>query len=129
MTAAPPDLSTQESLASHFVRPSELDWTPTRFPGITVKVLMRDDLRGLMTALLRWEAGARLPDHVHQDIEQSYVLEGSLADAEGEARAGDFVWRPAGSRHEAWSPAGALMLAVFLRPNRFVGDEERGGTA
>jgi hypothetical protein len=31
----------------------------------------------------------------------------------------DYVWRPAGSRHEAWSPRGGLMLAVFVKPNRF----------
>ena len=35
-------------------------------------------------------------------------------------RAGQFVWRPAGSRHEAWAgPEGGLMLGMFQIPNRF----------
>jgi anti-sigma factor ChrR (cupin superfamily) len=116
------------ALASRFVDPAGMDWTPTRFAGIDAKVLMRDDERGLMTALFRWAPGASLPDHVHADIEQTYVLEGSLEDDEGIAGPGEFVWRPAGSRHVARAPNGAVILAVFLRPNRFIGDEAGGGT-
>ena len=58
----------------------------------------------------------------HADVEQTFVLEGSLVDHEGECKAGDFVWRPAGSRHRAWSPQGCLLLAVFLKPNTFLTD-------
>ncbi len=116
-------------LATRLVKIDALPWKPTRFPGVDVKVLMRDDERGVMTALFRWAPGAILPDHVHEDIEQSYIIEGTLEDSEGIAGPGDYVWRPAGSRHEARSPNGALMLSVFLQPNRFIGDEERGGTA
>ena len=48
------------------------------------------------------------------------MLEGSLVCGEGECKAGEFVWRPAGSRHEAWGgPKGGLMLAMFQIPNRF----------
>lgn len=126
--ATRPD-SPSADLASRFVDPSAMDWTPTRFPGIDAKVLMRDDERGLMTALFRWAPGASLPDHVHADIEQTYILEGSLEDDEGVAGPGEFVWRPAGSRHVARAPHGAVILAVFLKPNQFIGDEAAGGTA
>ena len=80
---------------------------------------MEDKDSGLLTALFRWQPGSKLPLHEHVEIEQTYVLEGSFEDDEGEATAGNFVWRPAGSRHEARSPHGALVLAFFLRPNRF----------
>ena len=30
---------------------------------------MRDDARGLLTALFKFEPGAALPDHVHEDDE------------------------------------------------------------
>jgi anti-sigma factor ChrR (cupin superfamily) len=70
--------------------------------------------------LLRMAPGAKLPDHEHVLIEQTYVLEGSLVCGEGVCRAGDYVWRPAGSRHEAWAgPEGGLMLGMFQIPNRF----------
>ena len=59
-------------------------------------------------------------------IEQTYVLEGSLICGEGECKAGDFVWRPAGSRHQAWAgPQGGLMLAMFQIANRFYSADGR----
>jgi quercetin dioxygenase-like cupin family protein len=53
-------------------------------------------------------------------IEQTYVLEGELHCGEGICKAGQFVWRPAGSRHEAWAgPKGGVFLAMFQIPNKF----------
>jgi len=70
--------------------------------------------------LLKMAPGARLPDHEHVLIEQTFVLQGSLVCGEGVCGAGDFVWRPAGSRHEAWAgPEGGLMIGIFQIPNRF----------
>jgi anti-sigma factor ChrR (cupin superfamily) len=105
-------------MSSHYLDVANLPWTAVR-PGIEQKILFEDRERGLCTALFRWAPGAELPEHEHVDIEQTYVLEGSLADHEGVCRAGDYVWRPAGSRHRAWSTDGCLLLAVFLKPNRF----------
>lgn len=106
-------------MASRYVAPDSLPWVPSRFPGVDLKVLMQDPASGLSTVLTRFAPGARLPDHEHVDLEQSYVLEGSLQDGEGIARAGDYVWRPAGSRHEAHSVEGCIVLSMFLQPNRF----------
>ena len=30
-----------------------------------------------------------------------------------------YVWRRSGSRHDAWTDEGCLMLAFFLKPNTF----------
>ena len=70
--------------------------------------------------------GSYLPDHEHVKIEQTYVLEGRLVDDEGEVTAGNYVWRPAGSRHTARAPEGGLMIAFFLQPNRFY--DKQGAT-
>ena len=129
MTAAvartPPgkDLKGQD-LHSHHLRPDEMAWQKTRFPGCEVKPLLVDAKSGLATLLFRMAPGAVLPDHEHVLIEQTYVLEGSLADKEGpdagiEVGAGEFVWRPAGSRHTAWSPKGGTFIAIFQIPNKF----------
>ena len=115
--------ATLDDLSSRYVKVNDLPWVPSKFPGIEWKVLMHDEARGLMTALLRWAPGAKLPLHEHVDIEQTFMLEGTLRDHEGECHAGDFVWRPAGSRHVAESPEGAVMLAIFQRPNTFFDGE------
>ncbi len=89
---------------SHVVRPADMEWKKTRFPGCEVKGLLLDKETGLVTALMRLAPGAVLPDHEHVKIEQTYILEGKLVDKEGPA-AGltvgpcEFVWREAGSRH------------------------------
>ncbi len=107
-------------LASRFVEVAGLPWEKTRFAGVETKTLLVDRETGVMTALVRMAPGAKLPDHEHVLIEQTYVLEGSLVCGEGECMAGDYVWRPAGSRHEAWGGAqGGLMLAMFQIPNKF----------
>ena len=107
-------------LASRFVDVAGLPWESTRFAGVQQKILVVDRDSGVVTALMKFAPGARLPDHEHVLIEQTYVLEGSLVCGEGECKAGEFVWRPAGSRHEAWAgPQGGLMLAMFQIPNRF----------
>ena len=123
MPAQTPDATEHtklDSLASRYVNVSELPWKPTKYPGVEIKVLMEDADSGLLTALFRWEPGASLPLHEHVEIEQTYVLEGSLSDHEGEATAGNYVWRPPGSRHTATSPNGVLILSFFLKPNRFL---------
>lgn len=109
---------------SHVVKPDEMEWKPTRFPGCEVKTLMADPKTGLMTALMRFAPGAVLPDHEHVHIEQTYVLEGRLVDKEGPAEGiaagkGEFIWREPGSRHVAWCPEGGLMVAIFQVPNKF----------
>jgi anti-sigma factor ChrR (cupin superfamily) len=107
------------TLASRYVEVDQLPWVATRWPGIELKVLMEDKQAGLLTALTRFAPGAILPDHEHTEIEQTYVIEGSLIDAEGEAKVGQYVWRPAGSRHDAHSPGGCVVLSFFLKPNKF----------
>src|SRR5215471_6762168 len=122
MTASTPFLKDEaklDPLASRYVGVAELPWTPTPYPGVETKVLMQDPQTGLLTALFRFHPGATLPLHEHVEIEQSYVIEGSLEDDEGVARAGDYVWRPKGNRHVARSPDGALVLSFFLKPNKF----------
>jgi quercetin dioxygenase-like cupin family protein len=122
MTITTPNAKGHEHLgvlASRYVDVASLPWVPTRFKGVDLKILMEDKATGLMTALTRFAPGASLPDHEHTELEQSYVLEGSLVDDEGVATVGNYVWRPAGSRHDAHSPAGAIVLSFFLKPNKF----------
>ena len=108
------------ALSSRYVDIDRLPWKPTPFPGIEIKVLMEDPESGLQTTLTRMAPGAVLPMHEHTELEQSWVLAGTLVDHEGEATAGSYVWRPKGSRHTARTPDGCLVLGFFLRPNRFL---------
>ena len=104
---------------STYVKPSEMDWKPTRFEKVSIKVLYEDAERGEMTCLLKLEPGAYIPLHKHPEIEQSLVLEGSVEDHDGIAKAGDYIWRKPGSLHHNTSPSGAVLFAVYRKPNLY----------
>lgn len=126
-----PFMEGQENLAekaSRYVAVDALPWKPTPTPGIDMKILLQDKATGLLTALFRWAPGTELPLHEHVEVEQTYVLSGSIVDDEGEVTEGNYVWRPKGNRHVARSPKGALVLSFFLRPNMFLTGDIAGTT-
>ena len=92
-------------LASRFLDVEQLPWEKTAYAGIEQKTLLFDKATGLITALMRMAPGTRLPEHEHVKVEQTYVLEGELHCGEGICKAGQFVWRPAGSRRRR-TPSG-----------------------
>ena len=127
MDAVTPKSAISADEHSHVVRPAEMQWQKTRFPGCEMKVLLKDD-SGLMTSIFKFAPGATLTDHEHVGIEQTYLLDGHLVDKEGpaaglEVKKGEFVWREPGSQHSAWSPNGGMTIAIMQVPNKFFDTE------
>jgi len=104
---------------STYVRASELPWSPTRFDKVSIKVLYEDKEKREMTCMLKLDPGAYIPFHMHPELEQAYIISGSMHDHDGVARAGDYVWRKPGSRHDNTSEEGAIILAVYRKPNLY----------
>jgi anti-sigma factor ChrR (cupin superfamily) len=104
-----------DALASRFIETDTVPWIETG-PGNKMKVIYHDPTTGMLTILAKLEPGAGIPAHVHEDLEQTFVLEGSLRDDEGECTAGNFVIRAKGSRHAPTAPKGCTMLVFFLKP-------------
>jgi quercetin dioxygenase-like cupin family protein len=83
------------------------EWTATALRGITMKA------RGLVTMLIRGEAGAVYPSHRHSAPEQCYVISGSVLVDGRVLRPGDFHHADADSDHgELVTPDGAEVLIV-----------------
>jgi len=102
-------------LASRFIETESVPWVETS-PGNKMKVIYHDPSTGMLTILSKLEPGCGIPAHMHEDLEQTFVLEGSLVDDEGECTAGNFVIRAKGSRHAPTAPNGCTMLVFFLKP-------------
>ena len=102
-------------LASRFIETEQVPWVETS-PGSRMKVIYHDPDSGLLTILAKLEPGAGIPRHTHEDLEQTFVLEGSLVDEEGACTAGNFVIRAKGSQHSPVAPNGCTMLVFFLKP-------------
>ena len=109
------EVSTLTALASRFIETESVPWIETA-PGNKMKVIYYDPATDMLTILAKLDPGAGIPAHVHEDLEQTFMLEGSLVDDEGECTAGNFVIRPKGSRHAPTAPKGCTMLVFFLKP-------------
>ena len=109
------EAATLSALASRFINTDSVPWIETA-PGNKMKVIYHDPATDMLTILSKLEPGSGIPAHKHEDLEQTFVLEGSLVDAEGECTAGNFVIRAKGSRHSPTAPNGCTMLVFFLKP-------------
>jgi quercetin dioxygenase-like cupin family protein len=98
----PPDTET--------VRGEDVPWREA-WPKVWVKILKRDAAADLQITLIRFEAGGRIPAHVHRKDEECYVLEGEVALGAHRVRAGDFHVARAGAQHaDLVSSSGALVM-------------------
>ena len=109
------DAASLAALASRFIETDTVPWIENA-PGHKSKVIYYDPATEMLTIVSKLEPGAGIREHTHEDLEQTYVLEGSLVDDEGECTAGNFVIRAKGSRHAPRAPKGCTMLVFFLKP-------------
>jgi anti-sigma factor ChrR (cupin superfamily) len=92
-------------------------------PGIGIRVLYgTPGSGGAAAAFLKYEPGARIPEHEHTGNELVYVISGSQTDERGTHRAGTLVHNPPGTHHVVESPEGCLVLVVWEKAVRFLGD-------
>jgi len=94
------------------VREEEGRWKPI-LPGVDMKRLSRDQKRGTVTVLLRFQPGSTLPEHDHHGNEQTYVIEGSCCIGSVGLARGDFHQVDAGEHHgTVISKEGCTLLLV-----------------
>jgi anti-sigma factor ChrR (cupin superfamily) len=102
----------------------EIPWEPFR-DGIDIYRLYGDHTEGSgAAALLRFHRAGEVPLHEHGGYEHLFILAGSQRDQNGTIEAGTFVVSPPGSAHQVVSEAGCIVLAIYAKPVRFVGETE-----
>src|SRR5260370_17363238 len=98
-------------LRSTIVAASSMPWQRTEFDGIEMKILYQDD-EGRSTILFKMAPGAVVPLHEHTALEQTFMLEGSLEDAERSCGARDFLCPPAGNIPPAPAPTAPTLTSA-----------------
>ncbi len=105
-----------DSLGAALVRTNELDWIGDGING-GIKMLRISSETGWFAALIKGRAGQVNPPHTHIGPACFYVIEGGFDYRGGSARAGDWVWEPAGAVHPATShPVDTIYLANVFGP-------------
>ena len=101
---------------ARLIDPDDLDWIETG-SGNAMKVLRVSEETGSWTALIKAAAGTVNARHRHLGPADFYVISGSIEYRGGFARAGSWVYEPAGVVHEATShPEETVYLANVHGP-------------
>lgn len=119
-----PNFTPHDGLAdldSRYVDIGAVEWVEAR-PGLKMKVLYKNNETRQATIMFKADAGCVLDEHEHTGLEQTFVLEGSLEDEYGACTAGNYVWRPVGSKHTARCPNGAVFITMFQNSAKAVAD-------
>ena len=70
--------------------------------------------RGYGFHVYRMPPGHTTTPHVHDGDEEFYILEGEVVDHDGfRYKAGDLVWLEAKTKHNSYSPDGALLVVYY----------------
>lgn len=77
---------------------------------------------GQVTSIVRYDAGARFPEHAHPDGEEIFVLRGTFSDHRGDWKAGTLLLNPEGFRHAPRSESGCDLL---VRLRQYAGANRR----
>ena len=101
---------------------SALAWSPTGWPGVSMKMIQQVESTGGMTGMMRMAAGSSIPAHSHTNADQMvYVIEGDLIEDGVSYRAGSFFVAKAGSSHGPHgSSGGCVLLSWYSGPPDFV---------
>jgi quercetin dioxygenase-like cupin family protein len=101
---------------------SALAWSPTGWPGVSMKMLQRVESTGGMSGMMRMEAGSSIPAHRHTQADQSvFVVEGDLVEEGVSYGPGSFFFAKAGTPHGPHgSSGGCVLLSWYSGPPDFV---------
>ena len=116
-----------DPLDAALVRTDEEEWIQSG-DGNQFKVLRISKETGAWSALIKADKGQVNPPHTHLGAADFYVISGGFDYRGGSARAGDWVYEPAGAVHEATShPVDTIYLANVYGPVGF--HDENGNIA
>ncbi len=92
-----------------------LPWQASPSPKVWRRQLERDGGEcARATSIVRYDPGARFPEHGHEFGEEIIVLDGVFSDQHGDHGPGTYVKNPPGSRHAPFSVDGCTLF-VKLR--------------
>ncbi len=96
---------------------SAMDWQPSPSPTVWRKRLALSGAAesGIVTSIVRYDAGSRFPAHGHPDGEEIFVLEGIFSDEHGDFPAGSYLLNPEGFRHAPFSKEGCVIFVKLCQ--------------
>jgi anti-sigma factor ChrR (cupin superfamily) len=94
------------------VRSADMDWQAGPSPKVWRKRLYLDGRAedGIVTSIVRYDAGSEFRTHQHPDGEEIFVLDGVLSSEHGDYPAGTYLLNPESTRHAPFSREGCVLF-------------------
>ena len=104
------------------VHTNDVEWQQSPTAGIWRKrlELSGEVESGRVTSLVRFDPGAKFPDHPHPNGEEILVLDGVFSDEMGDYTAGSYILNPEGTHHAPWSENGCTL---FVKLQQYPGKD------
>jgi len=99
------------------VNSHELEWTATQWPGIYRKLLRNGADTGARAVLLKFDANARLPRHMHPGGEELLVLQGRVRVEDDWYGDGYYLYSPPDSSDDVYTDVGAVLFVSLPKPH------------
>jgi anti-sigma factor ChrR (cupin superfamily) len=116
-TESEKNINQAHNASTFSVHANEGEWDEVA-PGVFVKFLFVDQMKGMVTSLLKLQPGAQLERHLHNSVEQCFVLEGDFWANGKKLNQGDFHVALPGSVHEKITTENGS-LALIIAQERF----------
>ena len=97
------------------VRESDLPWADLEMPGVSVKVLYKDEATGAMAVLTRIQPGAVIPAHWHTKADETvFVVNGDFVEKGESYRPGSYFRGRARTFHGPHSTVGGCTVLTHF---------------
>ncbi len=108
----------------HVFDASDLPWQASPEPGLSLKPVRYDNVRGHYLGLVRFEAMARSGLHQHRGVATSFVLHGGLTDYHGSLGLQQAGINLAGATHDAIAYSATLLVSRLEGPVAYPRERE-----
>lgn len=119
-------MSTNENLNADLaeravMHAADMDWQPSPSPSVWRKRFYRDGPAeaGIVTSVVRYDAGSEFPTHHHPGGEEIFVIDGMFSDEHGDYPAGTYLLNPDGTSHAPFSKDGCTL---FVKLRQYAGE-------
>ncbi len=97
------------------INESEIVWAPLEMPGVSMKVLHRDEESGAMAVLTRIAPGSSIPAHFHTLADETvYVLAGDFVEDGASHGPGSYFVGKAGIPHGPHQTVGGCTVLTHF---------------
>jgi 2,4'-dihydroxyacetophenone dioxygenase len=131
---AMPMPSGMPSLDEVLLQSNDMPWRAKSLPGVSEKMLWRDEQGGSSIALIKFDKGARIPQpHLHASNQFMFCLKGKYEYTKTGVTltAGSFYWNPKGNVHgPTLAHEETIVLEIYdgphypQRPSWYANDED-----